>query len=264
MKKFIISGLIISGLYADTISVYTGDLTYKNSDKKYTFISGIYSKLLFTDYSKWEFDLSGLKVKYKTKDNYYEVDNTILYHYYSGLNWDYRIGIHNILSRQDGDNYYNKIFIGGISYYRVLDFNIGSNLYYGIFKNNLKSYQISPKVGLFFSNFYLESKLNIIHLNQNVNNRQNYLNIDLKLDIYLNKLTTSIVGNYGKNSYKVDNNGFIVYNLGDEYKYNYGAIIDYKINNNLNITFSYKRSCFIENNQNAYSNSYIGMIGWKF
>jgi len=54
-------------------------------------------------------------------------------------------------------------------------------------------------------------------------------------------------GSFGKSAYKVDSDGWVVYNLGEEYKYVVGAEWTYYIDKYSSFKIGYTRSKFNEN-----------------
>ena len=83
-----------------------------------------------------------------------------------------------------------------------------------------------------------------------------YQNIDFKLSNFKNNWTTSFKTSIGKNAFKVDNGGFTIYNLGEEYKYTFGIDVSYRLNKNESIKFAYAYSEF-EETGNASSNVFM-------
>ncbi|GAB6074783.1 hypothetical protein [Nautilia lithotrophica] len=276
MKKLIISvGLIYSFAYCSNITPYISYLNYdKNTNKDNASIIGIYLSSFKSPY-KTEIDAEYMKLKYKDTPDYKQTDLTLAFHYFKGNNYKYKVGIHNIFSSnpetitkyQPGNmwrpsttttttkynNSYDFVLFGGFMYYQYLKFNANMDFYYSNYEN-LNVYQISPSYGFNFGNyyskigsFYVEGKVNFIKLSKSdAAPRDNYVNFDFKLQNFKGPWVTTLKASLGKNAYKVSDGGFVVYNLGDEYKYNYSFGISKKINTNDSVSFKIGYDVFEE------------------
>ncbi|MEO1923139.1 MAG: hypothetical protein ABGX25_01320, partial [Nautiliaceae bacterium] len=235
-------------------------------DKGYVF--GVYGNYFFPKH-KIEFDAEHTKIKYKEDtniDDWKQNDFTIIGHFYQGYNLAYKAGIHNIWVKQGDDSKYDKVFILGILYYKYLKYNAGIDLYYSDYEDNggFKIIQVSPKVGFNFGNyyskigsFYTEVKYNHIHLNKdNITPKDNYSNVDMKLQNFQGPWTTTLNLSFGKSAYKVANDGFVVYTTGDEYKYSAGLSVNYAISKKESIKVGYIKSKYNNGSSNCYSNVY--------
>jgi len=263
MKKIISVALAAGVGFAYSIMPYGAYINYSSkSVKDKGYIGGIYGSVYKAPF-KFELDGEHTKIKYKNNlKNWNQTDLTALVHFYKGYNYEFKIGIHNIWSKQYNKEF-DKIFIGGIQYYKYLKHNYGTDIYYSVYKN-FRVYQISPYIGFNFGNyyseigsFYFQTKLNHIHINKsNVSNKQTYNDIDLKISNYKGPYTTTLKATFGKSTYKVANSGFVVYNLGDETKYNYGIDINYAINKQSSFKVGFYRNKLQEQNTNTdyYSN----------
>ena len=268
MKKLLSIAVIVSLGVAADIMPYGAYLDYSsNALKDNGYVLGVYGSLLKKQY-KFELDAEHTLIKYKNNtglDDWKQTDLTFIANYYKGYNYAYKVGIHNIWTKQGGNSEYDKVFILGGLYYQYLKYNAGADFYYSDYKD-FNVYQFSPKVGINFGNynsesgsFYAELKYNYIHIFDNVKagtNKNKYSNFDFKLQNFKGPWTSSINLSLGKNAYKVANGGFVVYNLGEEYKYSAGVSIQYAINKDDNIKVSYSRSKYSNGAKNSYSNVY--------
>jgi len=267
MKKLLSIALITSFSLASgfTIMPYGAYINYsKNTVKDYGYVGGIYFSKFKSPF-KIELDAEATKIVYKDNIPDWKQQNLIgVIHFYKGYNWDFKIGMNNIFINQDNNpDSYDAVYFGGILYYKYLKYNVGVDYYYSKY-DNFHVNQITPKVGVNFGNyysdigsFYFETKVNYIKISGNAGtNKDNYTNLDVKLQNFQGKWMTEIKGNFGKNAYKVANDGFVVYNLGEEYKYSAGIAIKYYVNRTFSLKVGYTSSKFEENNKDAYSSIY--------
>ena len=243
MKKLLSIALLASlGFSATVVMPYGAYVDYSNkAAKDKAIIGGIYLSYFKSPF-KLELDPEATNITYKgTTPNWNQKDLTGVFHYYKGYNWDFKVGIHNIFIDQTGnsDNY-DKVLFGGIKYYKYLKYNMGMDYYYSTYDGFHVS-QITTKMGFNFGNyysetgsFYAEAKINYINISEsNIAKQNNYTNVDLKLQNYQGPWMTELYTSLGKNSYKVANDGFVVYNTGEEYKYSIGMNIKYNIEKTL-------------------------------
>ena len=277
MKKLLSIALLASlGFSAGlTVIPYGSYISYSHSTKNYGSLAGIYASS-YNFPLKSEVDGQFLNLEYKKgTPNYNQKDLTFIESYYFNGNYKIRAGVHNIfITQANNPNHYQKVLFGGVLYYKYLKYNTGVDYYYSFYKN-LDVQQISPKIGFNFGNyyapngaFYAEVKLNYINIFDKsltkTNLNKNYLNTDLKLVNKKGFLTTTLQASLGTNMYKVGNNGFTVYNLGEKYENSFGIDFSYKIDKNGSVEVGYTNSKFKENNKNAYSNTYTASFALKF
>jgi len=268
MKKLLSIAAISSFALAsgNLLMPYVGGIDYsKNSIKSYGVLGGVYFSKIFKS-SKIEFDAEHLFIKYRDKaiDNYIQDDVSILLNY-TKSNFNLKIGNHSIFINQNNNpDKYDNVFILGVEFFKYLKYNAGLDYYYSKYdKFNVKQY--SPYLGYTFGDYYSEygsfyakAQVNFINLsNKNITNKKNYFNYDLYLSNYIKNWTTTLKASFGKSVYKVTNGGFVVYNLGEEYKDSYGIDVNYQINNISSIKVGYTYSDFKENGNNINSSVYL-------
>ena len=279
MKKVLSIALLASLGFSLGINImpYGGYIDYSSKAlKDKSVVGGVYLSYFKSPF-KLELDAEATKITYKDEYNipdWNQRDLTAVFHYYKGYNWDFKAGVHNIFIDQDGnDDNYDKVLFGGILYYKYLKYNLGVDYYYSDYDNFHVS-QVSPKFGFNFGNsyssigsFYAEAKINYIKIsNKDIAGtpKNHYVNTDVKLQNFKGKWMTEIKGSFGKNAYKVANGGFVVYNLGNEYKYSAGVDVNYYLNKTTSFKIGYTKSKYEVNNDNAYANIYTLSLSKSF
>jgi len=273
MKKLLLSIAVVGGLYAaqTTVMPYGGYLHFSNSVKDKGYVVGVYGNYN-VEGKPMSIELDGeyTHIKYKySLPSYNQKDLTLIGHYYQGTNYAYKLGVHGLHVSQAGNDEKNDyIVIGGVKYYKYLQYNGGADIYYSKYKH-FKVYQLTPIVGYNFGDynsangsFYIEGRVDLIRISKSgYTPKQNYADLDLKLSNFKGPWTTTLKASIGKNAYKVANDGFVVYNLGDEYKNAYGVEVNYKLDKFSNVKVGVDVNKFLENDQTAksavYSCSYL-------
>ena len=277
MKKILSTVLLTSIGFAGniTLSPYGSFIDYsKNTVKDKAYIGGVYASYFNLPY-KLEVDGEFLQIKYNDViPDYYERDLTFVGSYFIGNNYEAKLGVRNMfIDQKNNSDDYDKVFIAGLLYYKYLKYNVGVDYYYSSY-NNFHVTQITPKLGFYFGDYYSEegsfyfsAGLNLIKISDQINagtKDDTYVNTDLALSNFKGPWTTTLKASLGKSTYKVAKGGFVVYNLGEEYKYSFGVDVNYKINKNSALTLGYSRSRFDENNKKAYSNVYVASFSYNF
>ena len=276
MKKLLsIAALASLGFSATVVMPYGAYVNYSNKAAKDKAVTGGMYLSYFKSPFKFELDPEYTHITYKSKyniPNWNQRDLTAVLHYYKGYNWDFKVGIHNIFVDQSGNSdKYDKVLFGGIKYYKYLKYNMGMDYYYSTY-DGFHVNQFTPKIGFNFGDyysasgsFYAEAKLNYIKISDtNVANKDNYTNVDLKLQNYQGYWMTELFASLGKNSYKVANDGFVVYNTGGEYKYNAGINLNYYLSKTLSVKIGFSRAKYTTNNNDVFSNTYVASISQSF
>ncbi len=277
MKKFLSIALLASlGFSAEfTLMPYGSYIDYSGSVKNDAKLGGIYLSY-FNSPFKLETDGEFLKINYNEGiANYYQRDLTFIGHYYIGDNYEVHAGIHNIfITQANNPDHYQKVLFGGVLYYKYLKYDTGIDYYYSDY-NGFDVKQVTPKLGFYFGNyysnmgsFYAEAKVNYINISDKTKAGtpdDNYWNTDLKLSNSQGPWTTTLKASLGKYAYKVADGGFVVYNLGDEYKYSYGVDVNYALSKQNSIKVGFTRSKFDESdNDDCYSNVFLVSFATSF
>ncbi len=285
MKKFLLSVVATLSFAASTSTLmpYGAYIHYGDkSTKDYADLFGIYASY-YNFPVKFELDGEYLKIKYKSitksvpitpsstitttynPSDWNQYDLTFAAHYYQGYNWDYKVGIHNVfIDQKDNPDNYDKVLFGGVMYYVYLAYNAGVDFYYSMY-NNFHVNQYTLFGGVNFGNYYapggshyVEVKLNFINISdKDVTGKKNYVNAEAKYTNAQGPWVTTIGGNIGKNAYKVESGGFVVYSLNDEYKGKAYIKVNYSINKTTGVGVKYTKTYFEEGDKDTFSDTYM-------
>jgi len=169
-------------------------------------------------------------------------------------------------------NSYDYVAFAGVGYYEYMKFDADFNVYFSDYEET-NVVQFSPSYGYSFGNyyskfgsFYLKGTLNYIKLSDSdAAAKSSYTNVDLKLDNYNGTWVTSLEASLGKSAYKVANDGFVVYNLGEEYKNSYALSVGKKLKNGDFVSAKVSYSEFEETEgSDAASTSFLINYSHKF
>ena len=265
MKKLILSSVAVMGLMGAsfTIMPYGAFINYDNSAKDKGYIGGIYGSF-YKAPIKFEYGIERDIIKYKnTIPNWNQWNFTGILNFYHGYNYAYKLGFTHLKAKQSSYKENDNVYILGALYYKYLNWNTGFDFYHSKYKN-FKVNQVSIKYGKFFKTydgtFYFEIKPNFIFISDKIKAntpKKNYTDVDFKLTATKWPWITTLKASVGKNTYKVENGGFVVYNLGEEYKYSYGLSINRYVKKIGTFSIGFTRSKFVENNKDAFSNTYV-------
>jgi hypothetical protein len=281
MKKIFLVGTLFSSLLFANASYYTslpylGYIKYTGTTaKKDGNVKGVYFSIFKSPW-KVEFDVEGTTITYKDSTaDLAQGDFSMFLTYYKGYNLAYNFGVHYIDSTDlltDGGQVYKL----GMLCYKSYEWNKGIDVYYSNYTNlstSPKLIQISPKIGFNFGDyyssigsFYVETKIDYIKVleNQAINNLSKvYRSIDLTLNNYNGKFTTSFNGWVGKRSFAVENGGFIVNNIGDEQNGGFKIAEEYKVNKVQSFKLEYSYTKFKENGNSA-TRTYLLSFNYGF
>jgi len=259
MKKVLMSVATAGALFAQNLSFmpYGAYINYSDSIRDDAYILGLYGSDK-VDRLLLEGGLEYMHIDYKpsaAQDYYKQSTLTMMGTYYYQNNWAFKGGVVNIWSKTDqSSTNYDNVFKLAAQYYEYLKYNIEGALYYSNY-DNFDVYQGTLKAGQNFlieefanNSFYIEAGINQIRISKKgYAPKQNYTNFDLRFDIYDPAWMASFKASMGKSAYKVANDGWIVYNLGEEYKYSVGVQWTYYIDRSSSLKVGYTRSKFNEN-----------------
>ncbi|BCD67476.1 hypothetical protein [Nitratiruptor sp. YY09-18] len=266
MKKLsIVSFMAASLLAGDIVLPYGGYIAYTGNTKRDSaYLAGVFLSHSTKKYAL-DVDLEYMRISYDGGiPTYKQKSAALLYHYYQGEHIVYEIGMNNIFTDQGNNDDYQKVFTAGILYYDYLHYNYGVNLHYSSY-DGFHVWQVSPKVGINFGDyksqigsFYAQVQYNYINISEDwAALKDNYSNADIKLTNFNGSFTTTAQASFGKNAYKVAKEGFVVFNLGEEYHTSYGLSVAKALSKNSSLKIQGTRARFYEQNKKAHSNIFV-------
>ncbi len=226
-------------------------------------IGGVYGAYYTAPY-KVEMALEHMQISYQDATPKYKQNSVAaIIHYYLGYDWDFHVGANLLFTKQGSDDDYQKVYTAGVTYYKAYDYNVGADIFYSDY-SGFHVWQLSPKAGKSFGeyksalgSFYAEARVDYMHISDNVAKKDHYTTFNAKLQNFNGPWTTTLEGNVGKNSYRIDKGGFVVYNLGEEYKYSYGVSVARALGAKSSLKLGFTRAKFDEAGDDAYSNVFI-------
>ncbi len=266
MKKIATSLALSISLFAGSnlFLPYGGYINYSgNTNRDDAAIAGIYLSSYKAPY-KLEMAVEHMQITYQDATPKYKQNSVAgILHYYKGYNWDFRLGANVLFTKQGAEDETQKVFIGGVTYYQGYNYNIATDIYYSDYKG-FHVWQISPKAGkrlgqynALWGSFYAQAGLDFIAVSDDAAKQDSYTTFNAKLQNFNGPWTTTLEGSVGKNSYRIDKGGFVVYNLGEEYKYSYGVSVARALSAKSSLKLGFTRAKFDEAGNDAYSNVFV-------
>jgi len=249
---------------------YVGMINYlKDTTKEKGYVEGLYFSIFDFPF-KTEMDVEQTSIIYKDDTpDLYQGDFTLMVNYYTGNNLAYKTGIHYIDST-DLETDGGMVFALGALYYKMYEYNYGLDLYYSYYSNvetAPKIFQITPKAGFNFGNyysflgsFYLEAKVDYI---ENLDTSDTYFSNSVKISNYKGKFTTTFSYWNGERVYAVENGGFVVNNLNELQTGGIKFSENYKISKSISLKFTYAKTKF-KDIGDAESDLYLLSYSYSF
>ena len=270
MRKLTLAALAATAVLAQESYVmpYVSYTDYEDSIRDDAIMAGIYGSKS-DGIVTLEGAVGSMYIDYKpgTGRRYHrQLDVTLMGTYYHERNWAVKGGIHNIWSKSDlrGTNY-DPVLKLGLMYYVYGQYNIEGDLFFSDY-DDFNVYQLRLKYGEYFSieefpqkSFYFEGAVNQIHVSESgYAPKDDYTNVDLRIDMLEATWSVGVVASLGKAAYKVDKEGWIVYNLGEEYTYNIGVEYNHNMGRDASFRLSVARSKFKEADSpdSSYANNF--------
>ncbi|GEM_PF-5552003 len=266
MKKIATSLALSLSLFAGSNLVlpYGGYIDYSGTtDRDDAAIAGVYLSSYKAPY-KLEMALEHMRISYEDSTPRYKQNSlAAIVHYYKGYNWDFRAGANILFVDQGARDETQKLYMAGVTYYQAYDYNIAADIYYSDYEG-FHVWQLSPKVGKTLGqyhtmqgSFYVEAGVDYIAVSDDAAKEDSYTTFNAKIQNFNGPWTTTLEGSVGKNSYRVAKGGFVVYNLGEEYKYSYGLSVARALGATSSLKLGFARAKFDEAGNDAYSNIFV-------
>ena len=255
MKKLAVSVALSLSLFADSniLLPYGGYIDYSGTTQRdNAFVVGLYGSTYKSPF-KLELAVEHMRMTYTDDTPTYKQNSlAALAHFYRGYNWDFRFGTNLFFVNQGDRDETQKVFIAGATYYQAYDYNFAADLYYSDY-NDFHVWQVSPKIGKTLGGrqssqeyYYIEAGMDYISVSDNAAKQDNYITFNAKLQSFKGPWTTTIFGNVGKNSFRVAQTGFEVYNLGEEYRYSLGVSVARALGAKSSLRLSFTHASFYE------------------
>jgi len=283
--KIIFLGLMVSlMLHAESnMMVYGGSLDYSDSSKDDGWFAGAYFKQSWSANSlELAYDRTEISYVDANVSNLKQNDFTVIWTHYLGDNYLTRFGGHYIDSNDDPSDEGFSVY-AGLKYFDGYFFDAGVDLYYSNYTNyvsedlmtkGLDVIQIEPSVGFSFGDysgsigsFYTKIYYDYIRPDNDGFSRlrNDYHSAGLLLTNFNGKWTTVLGGWIGKQVFAVRKEGFVVYNLSEEYKGGAEISVHYAFSGQLGIKVQYGYGKFKEiNYDDASSDALSGFLNYRF
>ncbi|AEH44025.1 hypothetical protein Thein_0140 [Thermodesulfatator indicus DSM 15286] len=277
MKKLCLVFLIILGVsftgkvwaqdWNTYASLYTTYINFENSQIKDNGWSTTGYLAFKNSYiHSLELALSQTKINYKTESDLSQTDFTVLYSNTDQIlkNHVFKVGFHYINTDDQLTDNGKVIYFKGL-YYQPYSWNIGLEFAYSLYNsidtvakgttsnkkkssasvasNDLRVFQFSPRFGYFFAalgkRIYGESRFYFILLNDYVGSfDKNNFSFEQYFSTYIGLTDFKISAWIGKQVFAVKNEGFVVYNLSDEYLGGFSFEVGRKVTTKLRVALN--------------------------
>ncbi|OAG28572.1 hypothetical protein [Thermodesulfatator autotrophicus] len=198
-----------------------------------------------------ELGISQTEIDYKIGNDLSQTDFNIVYSNTDQIlkNYIFKFGFHYI-NTDDELTDSGKIFYFQWKYYQTYNWNAGLEFAYSLYNSfsttsgdDLNVFQVRPHFGYYFAflgkRIYGESRLYFIHTNENVGTfDRNNFSFEQYFSTYIGLTDFKVSGWFGKQIFAVKNEGFVVYNLSDEYLGGFSFEVGHKITSKLRAAFN--------------------------
>lgn len=239
-----------------------------------SYLAGVYAALGYGMEHLLEAETDTIRKSYRGQPALSQHDITVAYANFGIPHLKLRLGGHFVDSE---DRYTDRgwVAFGGAEYYVANRWAAGLDGYfskYPKFQDDLEVVQLTPHVGVTFgqgphSVWSNDLRGYWIHLNRDVDTLGNdFGSVEDRLSFGWRRWTFSIFGWVGKQIFAVRNDGFALYNMGEEHKAGYGADIAYAFSERYALKLRASREEFrdIATAPNASSDMYLAMLSVRF
>lgn len=253
---------------------YVAYLDYHGTaSKDHANLAGIYTAFGYGLEHLVEAEADYIQKFYRGYPSLSQWDFTLAYDNYSIPHLKLRAGGHYVAGE---DRYTDEgwVVFGGAEYYVLNRWAVGVDGYftqYPKFQTHLEVVQIVPHFGVTFwhgENFSWNNDVRgyWIRPNQDYLQQRDFYSIEDKLSLNWRRWTFSAFGWTGQQVFAVRDNGFALYNLGEEHKAGYGLEVRYIFSEHFALTLRANREEFrdIASTPNASSDMYMAMLNVYF
>lgn len=263
----------VAGKTRITASIYYAYLDYHHTaSKDHAHSGGLYASLGYGLEHLFEIEADNIHKLYRDFPSLRQWDTTIAYANLSIPHVKLRLGGHYVTSEDPFTDQGWVAFVGA-DYYIANRGEAGVDGYYTKypkFQDGLEVVQLTPHVGVNLwhgtnHTLYNDVRGYWIRLNRDFEGQRNFFSVEDRLSLNWRRWTFSAFGWAGQQMFAVRNEGFALYNLGEEHKAGYGVEIRYDFTAHLAFTLRANREEFRDLNitPHATSDMYLAMLSWK-
>ncbi len=275
LSSLSLRGPEVAGSVHVEAATYCAYLNYHDTaSKDHTYLAGAYASLDYGMEHLLEAEADTLRKFYRGHPSLSQNDTTVAYANFGIPHLKLRLGGHFVDSE---DPYTDRgwVAFGSAEYYVANRWAAGLDGYlskYPKFQNDLEVVQLTPHVGVTFgkgqhSVWNNDLRGYWIHLNRDFDALgDDFGSAEDRLSLGWRRWTFSAFGWVGKQLFAVRNDGFALYNMGEEHKAGYGAEVSYAFSEHVALKLRANREEFrdIATAPNASSDMYLAMVSVRF
>ncbi len=261
--------------YSSEIAAYCAYLNYHDTaSKDHSYLAGAYASLGCGMEHLLEAEADTIRKCYRGYPSLSQNDTTIAYANFSVPHLKLRIGGHFVDS-EDPYTDQGRVAFGGAEYYVARRWSAGVDSAYTKYPNfqtGLEVVQLTPHVGVTFGRggqhlWNNDLRGYWIHLSRDFDGLgDDFVSAEDRISFIWQRWTFSTVGWAGEQLFAVRNEGFALYNTGEEHKAGYGAEVSYAFSEHLALKVRANREEFrdIASTPHASSDMYLAMLSLRF
>ena len=253
---------------------YAAYLDYHNTaSKDHAELGGVYTSFDYGLEHLVEAEADYIQKFYRGFPSLSQWDFTVAYDNFSLPQLKLDIGGHYI-SSQDPYTDQGWITFGGAEYYRLNRWSLGVDGYfskYPKFQTGLEVFQLTPHFGIIlWQGAHCSWNNDLlgywIRPNEDILQQRDFFSVEDRLSLNWRRWTVSVFGWTGEQIFAVRNDGFALYNLGEEHKAGYGAEVRYAFSGRFALVLRILREDFrdLATTPNATSDLYLAMLDVNF
>jgi len=259
------------------VAPYITYISYDNSDfKKDGYGFTLYGSLSFNKATHvLEFSYGNTHLNYKKNyTDWNQNDYAVAYTNYMFIPFYVKVGYHYIDTPNIDISDDANVYFADAGYIKRYKWNVGAGIYYSNYRQGIEVFQLTPHAGKYFwrdyyRGFYVDVNGNWINVDKHNKlglSKQNYYSVGLSLSYFTPKYSVGVKGWTGEAVFKVDNGGFVVYNLTEKYKGGAGIFGKYYFTKQINVGANVDYSTYKEISTGKNVNTYIVTVsvGYSF
>jgi hypothetical protein len=274
---FAVSGLTFATDVKAYVSPYITYISYDNSKFKrdgYSFT--LYGSLSFKRATHvLEFAYGNTHLNYKNSyTDWNQNDYALAYTNYMFFPYYFKVGYHYISTPNTDISDNTQVYFADLGYIKRYKWTAGAGIYYSNYQRDIDVLQFTPHFGKcfwkdYYRGFYVSVDANWINADDVSKiglSKNNYYSAGLSVSYFTPKYSVGAKGWLGEAIFKVDNGGFVVYNLKEKYKGGAGIFGKYYFNRKINVGINLDYSTYKEVDSGRNVNTYIATLslGYSF